>query len=230
MPTDLLTTPYPFDPTGKLLSNKIVGEQHILTTANFRDYHFIVPKLAPFFLEDLSLSFRPTSGVIRPLVEGVDYFCTHEFISASRACAQPIFGSITFLDLQLSGVVTISSYQTLGGIWTQDETKIAEIAADRLHNPRITAWDVVIDMPISFPPVDHQWDLVDMVGMSQVTDKIDALASAVRTSQLEGLAAHIGSVTNPHAVTASQVGSYTRAEVDAFFAQVNARLTALEQS
>jgi hypothetical protein len=207
MSIDLLNPPYPFDPTGRLLSNKISGEQQILTAANYRDYNFIVPAFAPFFQHDLVVSFRDINNNVRLLIDGIDFYCTHNFIAASRACADPIFGSISMLDLQLNGVVTIQ-YQTLGGIWTQDETKIAELAADRLNNPRVTAWDMVAEMPTAFPPIDHEWDLVDMVGMTDVRDKIEdiGLAIAARPNDF-----------------------YTRAEVDAIRAALEARITALEQ-
>ena len=217
---------YPIDYTGQLASNKVIGEQQILTAANFRDYHFIVPKLAPYFAETLKISYRAISGEVRLLTEGVDYYCTHWFISASRACSKPIYGSISFLDQQLAGVVTLE-YQTLGGMWTQDQTKIAEILADRLHNPRITAWDVVTDMPVSFPPVDHAWDLADMVGMSDIAAKLDNIASAIITNQSSAFSNHMNNINNVHQVTAAQVGTYTSAEIDAKFNAVNARIDAL---
>lgn len=226
MPIDLLNTTYPIDYTGKLLSNKITGEQQILTAANFRDYHFIVPTLAPFFAESLKMSFRAINGTVRPLVAGVDYYCTHPFIAASRACASPIFGSISMLDTQLAGVVTLSEYQTLGGIWTQDEAKIAEILADRLHNPRITAWDVVTDMPVTFPPVDHEWDLQDLVGMNELSAKLSQIAVTLQQNQINGFSAHVNAI-NPHRVTAAQVGTYSSAQLDLMFAGLSARIDSL---
>lgn len=172
------TPTYAFDPTGKLAANLIVGEQQILTEANYRDFHFIVPKMAPYFAESLSISFRSITNEVRPLNEGVDYYCTHEFIGASRSTVKPVFGSISFLDLQLAGVVTLS-YQTLGDVWVQEDTKIAEILADRLHNPRITAWESVVDMPYAFPPIDHAWDLTDLVGASEIVASLQKIEQAI---------------------------------------------------
>lgn len=226
MPTVPPNPAYPIDYTGQLASNKVTGEQQILTAANYRDYHFIVPKLAPYFAESMKISHRSLTGVVRLLVEGVDYYCTHWFISASRACSKPIYGSISFLDQQLPGVVTLE-YQTLGGMWTQDDAKIAEILADRLHNPRITAWDVVVNMPVSFPPVDHAWDLADMVGMSTVVTKLQDIAAAILTSQSSAMTTHMNNINNVHQVTAAQVGTYTSAQIDAKINAVNARIDAL---
>lgn len=196
---------YPFDPTGTLASNKITGEQQVLTVANFRDFHYIVPTYAPFFAVGLVVKYRDLSNVVHTLVEGVDYLLTHWFISASRACATPIYGSISFLNLQLAGVI-ILDYQTLGGMWTQDTPKINEILADMIHNPRTTVWDVVVDLPVTFPVIDHEWDLVDMVGASGVVAAIGTIESALRQTGVAGLADHLVDFGNPHRVTAAQVG------------------------
>lgn len=201
----MASTPYPFDPTGVVATNKIVGEQQILTAANHRDFHFVVPDFAPFFAEGLVVKHRDLSNVVRTLVEGVDFYTTHWFISASRGCAKPIYGSISFLDLSLTGVI-ILEYQTLGGVWTQTSTKIAEILADVLHNPRTTAFDVVIDMPVSFPVIDHAWDLADMVGMSQMVEAVNEIADTLRQTGAEGINDHMARVDNPHSVTKAQVG------------------------
>jgi len=205
MATEFNLATYPFDPTGRAATNKITGEQQIITGVTTSKYHFIVPKLAPFFGESLVVRYKDTNNVVRTLVEGVDYYLTHWFISASRACATPIYGSISFLDLQLTGAVTLD-YQTIGGIWTQDDAKISEILAERLSNPRITAWDVVVDMPVSFPVIDHEWDLVDLVGASDVVASIDAIGVALRQTGETGITDHIANQSNPHAVTAAQVG------------------------
>jgi hypothetical protein len=220
------TTPsYPFDPTGKKVSNKITGEQHALASSNYRDYNFIVPKLAPFFGDSVRVTYKDIAGNVRLMSQGVDYLLTHWFIAASRACAAPIYGSISFMNLQLVGTITLE-YQTIGDIWVQDDASIARILADRLHNPRITSWDVVVDMPVTFPPIDHEWDLVDMVGMSDVTLKLSAIADAIRTSQINGFAAHVAA-RNPHGTLASDLNCYIKPEVDAMIANLQAQIDAI---
>lgn len=221
MPADL-TTSYPFDPTGKKVTNKIPGEQHALTSANYRDFHFIVPKHGPFFADSVRVTYRDTQGVLRSMVPGVDFQFSHWFVSASRACASPLYGSISFYDLNLVGTITVE-YQTVGGIWTQDSAKIAQILADRLHNPRTTAWEQVVDMPVAFPVIDHDWDLKDLVGMSDVTVKLSAIATAIRSNMIDGLAAH-KAARNPHGTTAADLNAYNKQQIDLMFAQVNARI------
>ena len=216
MATNQLIPIYPFDPSGTLISNKIINEQQIITVANYRDYHFIVPNLSPYFSNSLKVTYKSLANEIRILVEGIDYYCTHWFISASRACSSPIYGSISFLDLQLSGTISLQ-YQTLGGIWVIDQVAVANILADRLHNPRITSWDVVTDQPISFPIIDHIWDLADLVGAKDIVSELTSIELAIRQSQINGFAAHTAA-SNPHHTTANEVGAYSKAEIDAMFA------------
>lgn len=196
---------YPFDPTGTLASNLIPPEQIVVNAVNYRDYHFVVPRWAPFFVDGANLQFTDTNGATRTLVMGVDWIPCFEFISASRACAKPIWGGIQFLDTQLAGVLTVT-YQTLGGIWTIDLAKISELLAYALHNPRVTAWEEVVDQPMKFPPIDHEWDLVDMVGMSDVVNKLTEIENVIRTAQGGDWSAHVNNFNNPHQTTAAQVG------------------------
>lgn len=173
-----MTTPYQFDPTGTLLANKITGEQHIITAVSGRNYHFVVPTYAPFFSDGLTISYRDIDNNVRFLVEGIDFTFGFQFIAASRSCAKPIYGGISFLNLQLAGVVTLV-YQTVGGEWTIDPVKINEILSDTLRNPRVTSWEHVAGVPALFPVVDHEWNLTDLVGMSDVVAKVDQVAVAI---------------------------------------------------
>jgi hypothetical protein len=205
MSTTCTTLTYPFDPTGSLVSNLIQGEQQQLVAQNFRNQHFIVPKAAPFFADTLTISYQDTSGTISTLQEGVDYYVTHWFISASRACAMRVYGSISFINTALAGIVSLS-YQTVGGEWTVSAQQIATIMADVVDNPRITSWEEVSGTPYAFPPEAHAWDVNDMVGMDSVVTAIGAVTSALQSSGSTGLAAHIANHNNPHVVTAAQVG------------------------
>lgn len=213
----------PFDPTGRASTNLITGDQQVLSGVNFRDIYTVVPRLAPFFADSLQVSFRAQSGDTRPLVKGIDYQCSHWFVSASRACAKPIYGSITILNLSLVGIVTLS-YQTIGGVWTTDYTTIAQILADHLHNPRSTAWEEVVNLPYRFPVIDHEWDLTDMVGASAIVTAIQAIEAAVRANSTSAITQHLSATNNPHHVTAAQIGTYDQATLDQRFASIELRL------
>jgi hypothetical protein len=214
-----ITPAYPFDPTGQLLSNLITGEQQILTAANGVDFDFIVPTFAPYFADSLVITVKDANGVVTPLVNGIDYLNSHWFIAASRACSAQIYGSISIMNLNLSGILTLQ-YQTVGGIWTIDTNSIATILSNATSNPRITSWDEVTNYPISFPSINHQWDLVDMVGMSDLVNGLQSVEDAIRQQQVTGLAIHLADTNNPHHVTASQTGAYTTDQVDMLLNQL----------
>ena len=223
--SDNYSSPYAFDPTGSLPDNKIVDEQQILTEANGPDFRLLVPKMAPYFLSSLKVRLKNLNDEVSTLVEGLDYLPTHWFISASRACVSPIYGSILIMNSDLVGAISLE-YQTVGGIWCLDTDKILLVLSDTMHNPRTTTWDEVIDKPIVFPVIDHEWNLSDMVGVSDVVTKLDEVRTTILNKQVTGLPAHILDHSNIHEVTAAQVGSYSKAEVDALIAQTISSLNA----
>jgi hypothetical protein len=203
---------YPFDPTGTKVSNKITGEQHILTAANPRDNYFIIPDVPPFFENGLAIVFKDgVTGTPRPLVKNVDYYCSHPFIGASYSTAKPIFGSITMLNTALAGIITLA-YQTVGGKWVPSNAEIAEALANRTGNPRVTAWEKIVNLPEAFPVIDHEYDLINMKGVEELIAAVNALTTAIATGSGTGLAAHKADKNNPHGTTAANVGAYTKAE------------------
>jgi hypothetical protein len=203
-----MPTPYQFDPTGTLLANRITGEQHIITAVANRNYHFTVPTYAPFFADGLSISYRDIDNNIRFLVEGIDYLLGFQFIAASRSCAKPIYGGISYLNLELAGVVTLV-YQTVGGDWTIDPVQINEILSDTLRNPRVTSWETVANVPTLFPVVDHEWNLQDLVGMSDVKDSIDAVTTAIANAPAPAPLEYPGLVATKHTVGLGNVQNFS---------------------
>lgn len=210
-----ITNPqYPFDPSGQASTNRVVGELQPLIGGNDGDYSFIIPAATPFFGDSMSLNFKSLQGDVRPLVIGIDFYLSHYFLGASRACLKPIYGSITILNKELRGTLILNPYQTLGGIWTVDAAKIAEILADQAHNPRTTTWDQVVGYPEIFPPIPHEWNLKDLVGMSQVTANLDKIADAILTQATSAMVQHINNKSeNVHGVTAAMIGAMTKDDV-----------------
>lgn len=193
---------YPFDPTGSLTSNVIPNERHVLSGVADREFNFIVPKFAPFFRNNLRIRHL---GLGRDLVEGVDYHLTHWFHAASHGVGRPVYGSITFIDRSLTGVVELR-YQTIGGDWVYDEGTILELMANRLMNPRITTWEQVVDLPFQFPVIDHEWNLDDMTGATEIVQKLDEITAAINAANDANGQSHVGDTNNPHNVTKAQVG------------------------
>ena len=212
MPISVSEYTYPFDPSGTAETNKVENEVHIITPVSHQDYNFIIPKFAPFFGPGLSLAFTDIAGNEVPLAEGVDYYLSHHFIAGSRACAKQLYGSISILNRTFSGVLKLKKYQTIGGMWTYDESYLLELLTNIQINPRISSWDSIVLLPASFPVIDHEWDLVDMVGMNDVAVAIVTLADTIADPEGGGggaasmISAHIADTTNPHRTNKLQVG------------------------
>lgn len=200
-----IATKYPFDPTGSRGASRILSEQHVITSVNFRAYHYLIPNFAPFFEGAFNIKAQFPDGTNRKLVYGVDYYFSNQFLDASRACAKPVYGSISFLDTDFSGIVTID-YNTVGGMWNISLAEITRILAEEMRNPRITAWEQITQLPQRFPVIDHEWDLVDMVGMSKVVDELNGIHDAILSANGGGLAEHVNNYSNPHNVNKTQVG------------------------
>ena len=50
------TVTYPLDMSGNNQANLIEGELHTVSESHFKDYFFIVPEFAPFYVDNFSLS------------------------------------------------------------------------------------------------------------------------------------------------------------------------------
>jgi hypothetical protein len=197
---------YPMDPTGVAASNKIQNEQHVLTTINSRDYYTLVPKLGPFFEMGFIAEFTDQQGNVRTLVKNVDYYFSNVFLGASRACAAKIWGSITMLDDTLSGVINLRQYQTLGGEWVLAVEAWTELMANLAGNPRTVTWEQLVGTPNQFPVIDHEWDLVDMVGLSALVAEVRGIATAIAQQAMAASnSGHLTDFGDPHRTTKAQV-------------------------
>jgi len=211
----ITATSYPFDPTGTKVSNKITGEQQILSGANPRDYYFIVPKVAPFFEDSLSIVFVDSvTNTPRTLDKNIDYYCSHPFVDASYSTAKPIWGSISFLNTALVGKVTLV-YNTVGGGWVPSDTELAELLANRIGNPRVTSWEQLINLPNAFPVIDHEYSLIDLKGMEALVTALNAMTATIAQRGGQDLASHKSDKNNPHGTTAAQLDAPTNAQAQA---------------
>lgn len=192
---------YAFDPDGTLPENLVTEQQSIQSNDVF-DYFYIIPKAAPFFAGSVKLRLYPSG---RELIEGEDYNFGHPFMGATHTIGLPIYGSISFYDHSMAGIVDME-YQTLGGVWTLDEDKILEILANEIRNPRITTWETVVELPATFPVINHSFDVDDFVGMSDVEAKLEGIREALLAKGEGGMAGHLGDKANPHETTKAQVG------------------------
>lgn len=207
-----MSNTYVLDTTGTLAANKISNETHVITAVNGSAYHIVIPDYAPFYEEGFVLEFTDVQGTKRTLSKGVDYHLSHKFESASQACAKPIYGSVSLLDLSLAGIINIRSYQTLGGNWGGQPAVIMQNLASIARNPRTTTWEQIASLPYIFPPVDHVWNVdEDMVGVSQLKQSLDDIATAVANKATSQVAQTPESVTTKRMLGLEKLDNFATA-------------------
>ena len=196
---------YPLDITGVSPLNLIKDEQHAVTEANFWDYHFIIPKAAPFFITNLVVRHYNLLEV-RELKEGIDYFTTLQYIGATRSLGKILYGGITLNRTITSGIVSID-YQTLGGPWVADRDYVLNRLAEITYNPRITVWETLTNVQEVFPPMDHEQDLDTLYGTKELIDSILAIGDVIVSNRDQlGIIKHLTDKNNPHGVNLEQLG------------------------
>ena len=201
---------YPFDPTGVAATNKVTETQSIRSRGTF-DHYFIIPRSGPFYATGVKLRLYPQGANVNnpslgvDLHEGEHYNFGYHFAYASHTIGLPVYGAITFYDRNLEGQLRME-YQTLGDDWVLDDQKFAELLLNVAYNPRIANWEQVVELPREFPVVNHDFNIDDFVGMSEVVDELADIEKALLQQGVGGIADHIADKSNPHAVTKSQVG------------------------
>lgn len=196
---------YPLDLTGVNPSNLVSNELHTTTESNFRDYFFIIPNFAPFFIDNFSLK-QIVNGIETPLVEGVHYTFALEYLSGTRVTGKPMYGAISLNNPDQSALLK-TSYQTLGGESVANRLYVLQTLADMVYNPRITLWELVTDKPDYFPPSPHYQDLPSTFGMNELITAINGIVQAIVDGRDESpFIRHLVDQNNPHAVTLQKLG------------------------
>jgi hypothetical protein len=166
---------YPFDPTGQATSNHIPNEIQTVSVNVGSNYNFIIPSAAPFYRKSMVV-YNSTTG--QKLDEGVDYVCAYKFIDASTSIGAPIYGAIQFLNLSQSMVVRLD-YQTIGGAWVVPQNQLTAMLANITSNPQQTSWDQVADLPYQFPPINHEFNLVNLKGFDCLVAAVEGLGGLI---------------------------------------------------
>jgi hypothetical protein len=201
---------YPFDPTGLATSNKVTETQAIESRGMF-DHYYIIPRSGPFYAETVRLRLYPAgANVNNPaggdlLEEGLHFNFGYHFAHASHTIGKPVYGAISFYDRQLTGQLRME-YQTLGGDWVLDDQQMTELLGNVAYNPRTATWEQVVELPHQFPVVNHDFNIDDFVGMSEVVDQLEDITKAIEEKTAGGQANHVNDKSNPHEVTKDQVG------------------------
>lgn len=173
---------YPLDLTGINPDSRVIDELHTVTEAHFRDYYFIVPNFAPFYVDNFEASII-VNNTERVLVEDVDFSFALPYVTGTRVTGKALYGAITLHNLDLNGIIKLS-YQTLGGEHISDRLYVLTYLAEKAYNPRTTIWDLITNAPAAFPPEPHYQDYDDFYGQEEVVQKLGEIRDAIVQNSL----------------------------------------------
>lgn len=173
------TVTYPFDPTGLAATNLVANEQHTLTSVNSTTYRLIIPKFAPFHVNNFKMVHITMDGVETPLAEGVDFNFVFLYLGASRSIGTAVYGGITLLNELVDGYIKIKRYQTLGGEWCCDQQYVLSLLADIVFNPRTVPWEKLTNVQQVFPPINHDQAMDWIKGHDDLIQAVNALADII---------------------------------------------------
>lgn len=200
----MTTYTYPEDRTGTAPANRVLNEPHVVTYDNTRDYHFLVPTFAPFYMENLRV-FKRAGASLLPLVLGVDYQLGLHFESASLSVAKELYGAVVPLNVT-EDTEFVLEYQTLGGPWTLDTAAMTAAIADIVKNPRALTWEQIANLPTLFNPTDHPWDFADLKGFEDLIPAVTSIATAILNRASTEDHNHTRNLLNPHQTNKAQIG------------------------
>ena len=199
------TFTWELDPYGTNPANDIKAERKVLSSTQDGTFMFLIPKAAPFYAETLVIK-HVASG--RTLVKGVDWEPGYRFELVSKRTYKPVYGAICILDRTLTGTFEYN-YHTLGGEYTLDEQSLLTLLSNALTDPRVTTWEKITDVPWYFTPIQHLFNVVDMVGGKELADAINRVADKILSAAerlYPSINVHIQDKANPHNTTKAQVG------------------------
>lgn len=168
---------YPLDLSGINPSNLVQSELHAVTEAHFRDYYFIVPNFAPFYVDNFQASIY-INNVATQLVENVDFSFALPYVTGTRVTGKAMYGAITLHNLNINGILSIN-YQTIGGDQVADRLQVLTLLADKAYNPRTTIWDILTNVPNALPPVPHYQDYDSFYGQEELVIKLGQVRDAI---------------------------------------------------
>lgn len=173
------TVIYPFDPTGLAATNLVTDEQHTLTSVNSTTYRLIIPKFAPFHVNNFEMVHITMDGVETPLQEAIDFNFVFLYLGASRSIGTVVYGGITLLNELTDGYIKIKRYQTLGGEWCCDQQYVLSLLADIVFNPRTIPWEKLTNVQQVFPPINHDQAMDWIKGHDDLIQAVNSLADTI---------------------------------------------------
>lgn len=170
----------PLDTSGVSPTNYVQNELHTVSEGQFRDYHFIVPIHTPFFVDNFSLKLV-VNDVEQSLTEDVDFTFVLPYITGTRVTGKQLYGAITIHNLDMNGILKMS-YQPVGGDQSVDQLHVLTTLAEKAYNPRTTIFDLITNLPTSWPPTPHYQDYASFYGQEELTAALLQIASAIASN------------------------------------------------
>lgn len=195
------TNLYPEDLNGTNPLNLIKNEVHSLQVPGPKDFYFIIPHAAPFFVDSLKV-INVATGVA--YTEGNDYLVGHRFIEAMDSIGRPIAGSIRFMRRDIVGQVKLE-YRTIGGQWGFSDQAIMRELTQKQYNPLVRSWGDIDVLPASFPTLIHDQPLNTLVGSPELRASLERIADVMEATASGTTQSHLLDYQNPHRTTAAQV-------------------------
>ncbi len=175
----MATINYPYDPSGVAATNLITDElRSVQPPSDINQASFVIPLKGPFFVESLKIYTAKNKQGTR-LIEGKDFFITHDFVAGSNWLGKPLAGGIAFTNALYTGNAYFT-YQTLGGEFVVNDVSILEGITRKLYaDVRFVTWDQLTGVPSAFPPDAHQHVVTDIKTLADVVTSLNSIAAAL---------------------------------------------------
>ncbi len=215
----MATIIYPYDPSGVATTNLITDElRSVQPPSDINQASFVIPLKGPFFVESLKVYTAKNKQGTR-LLEGKDFFITHEFVAGTNWLGKPLAGGIAFTNALYTGNLYFT-YQTLGGDFVVNDVTILESITRKLYaDVRFVTWDQLTGVPSAFPPDAHQHVVTDIKTLADVVTALNSIAAALvgsldddtiaggESAALSLVRQHISATSNAHTPQAVGLGN-----------------------
>lgn len=223
---------YPLDLTGAAAGNLVQGEVHDLSNLSAKAF---VLDYGPFYTRNLVVKSLIDGSTLRPASIGStngQYVCTQLFTDMTLRTGLDICSVIVITDKTLPVNLQVSvDYQVLGGEYSASVDAIQQLIDSLELGNQPVKWTDILGRPVQFPPAPHYHDLGDVYGFEYIVAALERITQAIyvgdsaqlaaiyqyidhEIASVQGdiatnaanLTAHLADFTNPHRVTAAQVG------------------------
>lgn len=172
---------YDFDPHNSNKDN-IVTASYTLSKASSNKaletvgyYRVVIPDVAPFFYDNI-LEVKLDG---KSLTEGTDYYITHRYHRGILQTGKRLNGGVWIINPNLYGTLEITCH-TLGWKYTASREVIDDYLENRMEDPSLESWEMVLNDDPFFPDVEIQFDRERFIDEGDLQVGLDKLADVIR--------------------------------------------------